>query len=235
MKKIIFVSLSFIGLLFTSCETLDLARLSSLTDSGGLSTNTIIAGLKEALNKGTDQAVDQLSQKGGFSRNSLFRIKLPQQLTDVKSTMKKLGLGFMVDSFENKMNEAAEQASKSAGPVFVDAIKQMTFADAKEILNGSDTAATDYLKKTTSKKLLELYKPIVTKNMEEVGVAQAYNKLISKYDALPFKSKPKLSLEEYITSKALHAMFSVLAEEEKKIRQDPTARTTELLQKVFGE
>jgi uncharacterized protein DUF4197 len=217
----------------TSCETLDFSNLQNFNSSGGLTTGKIVAGLKEALDSGTEDAVKQLSKDGGFAKNNSFRIGMPKELQNVTDTMKSIGLGFMLESFEKKMNEAAERASISAGPVFLAAIKQMKFNDAKEILYGSDTAATAYLKKTTSKKLIQLYKPIVGKSMKDVGAVKFYNELISKYDAIPFKSKPKFSLDDYITDKALNAMFSLLADEEKKIRKDPAARTTQLLQEVF--
>lgn len=236
MKNLQWVLLVIFMVILTACETLKLGDLQQVLDNSGgnLATDKIIAGLKQALDVGTENAVKQLSQNGGFSKSNLYRIGMPKELQDVGNTMKQLGLGFLVESFEGKMNEAAEQASSQAGPVFLDAIKQMTFADAKEILYGSDTAATDYLRKTTSAKLIKLYQPIVEKNMNAVGVVQTYSELMKKYDAIPFKSKPKFSLENYITDKALNGMFAVLAKEEKKIRKDPAARTTELLKEVFG-
>ncbi len=178
-------------LTLTSCETLNITELSSLIidPPASLSTEKIIDGLKEALATGTDSAVKQLSQKEGFSKNDLFRVKIPKKLTKVTDTMKKIGLGFLVDNFENKMNEAAERATASAGPVFFEAIKQMKFTDAKNILYGEKTAATDYLKKTTSGKLIQLYKPIIEKSMKEVGVVKIYNDLMSKYDAIQIKTK----------------------------------------------
>ncbi len=235
MKQLYLVTAIVLLVTCTSCETLKLADLTSLSSGSELSTNKIIAGLKEALTTGADSAVKQLSQNGGFSKNSLYRIGIPKKLTGVTDTMKKLGMGFMVTDFENKMNVAAEQATAVAGPVFVEAITQMNFSDAKEILAGSDNAATDYLRKTTYAKLFKLYKPIVKENMQKVGVAKIYNNLMSKYDAIPFKSKPKFSLEDYITNQSLNGIFNLLAVEEKKIRENPAARTTELLKEVFGK
>ena len=235
MHKLL-LSLSVISLLaLASCETLKMVDLTKFNTSGALTTDKIIAGLKEALNAGSDNAVKELSKQGGFSQNDSYRIGMPKALSEVTDTMKTIGLGSMVADFENKMNKAAEQATASAGPVFMDAITQMKFSDAKKILDGSDTAATDYLRKTTYPKLMELYKPIIEKNMKEVGAVQLYNNLMSKYDAIPFKSKPKFSLEDYVTDKALDSMFTLLAVEEKKIRQNPAARTTELLKEVFGK
>lgn len=234
MKYINIITSITILVLITSCETLKLADLGEWGAGGGLTTEKIIAGLKQALDMGTESAVNQLSQKGGFSNNKLYRIGMPKELVEVTDTMKKIGLGFMVTNFENRMNLAAEKASAQATPVFLDAIKQMTFSDAKKILNGPDTAATDYLKKTTFTKLTNLYQPIIKENMEKVGAVKYYNSLMAKYDAIPFKSKPRFSLDDYITKKALNAMFSELAKEETKIRTNPAARTTELLKQVFG-
>lgn len=232
MRTINFIVLGCGILLCCSCEILNIAQLTS--QGGGLNQQTIIAGLKEALEIGSDNAVKQLSSAGGFNKNKLLRIGMPKELNKVTDTIRSIGLGFMVDNFEGKMNEAAEKASASAGPVFLNAIKNMTFDDAKKILNGPDTAATDYFKKNTSKELQKLYLPIVKEKMAEVGAVKMYNNLMDKYDAIPLKSKPKFNLESYVTDKALDGMFSVMADEEKKIRKDPVARTTELLKKVFG-
>lgn len=234
MKKMNLI-FAFAGMLFlSSCETLDVKSILDMGSSQGPGTEKIIAGLKQALDLGTGNAVQQLSKKGGFSKVSIYHIAMPKELKEVSDTLKSIGLGALVNNFESKMNKAAEHASSSAGPVFLDAIKDMKFSDAKKILDGPDTAATDYFKKTTSARLKEIYKPIIKKNMNEVGVVSIYNDIMSKYDAIPFKSKPEFSLENYITDKALNAMFSVVAEEEKKIRQNPSARTTELLRQVFG-
>jgi len=237
MKKKCLLSLTacIVVITLTSCEILNsLSGLQDITSQNHLSNGKIIAGLKEALSKGTGNAVQRLSGNSGFSKNSPFHIGIPKELDKVASTMKNVGLGFMVDKFELKMNEAAKEASSSAGPVFMNAIKEMTFTDAENILHGSDTAATDYLKKTTSAKLIKLYKPIVVKNMKEVGVVDLYNQLMDKYDKLPFSSKPNFSLDSYITDKAITSIFSLMAEEEKKIRNNPMARTTALLKEVFG-
>lgn len=235
MKKIHLLTAFVLIITCTSCETLKIADLTNFSSVNKLSTAKIIAGLKEALTTGSNSAVKQLSQDGGFTKNRLYRIGIPEKLSGVTDTMKKVGLGFMVTEFEHKMNEAAEQATAVAGPVFVDAITQMNFTDAKEILSGNNNAATEYLWKTTYSKLFELYKPIVKAKMTKVGVAKVYNNLMSKYDAIPFKSKPKFSLEDYITNQSLDGMFDLLAVEEKKIRENPAARTTELLKEVFGK
>jgi hypothetical protein len=222
------------ALAMASCETLDLSGLAKLDSAGGLSSSTVAKGLKEALGKGVSRAVSSLSKKGGFYKNPGYKISTPKALDDVSSSLKTVGLGSLVDLFEKKMNVAAEEASASAGPVFLDAIKEMSFDDAKKILYGKDTEATDYLREHASDKLRKLYAPIIKKNIEKVGVGKIYSDLMAKYDAIPFKSKPDFSLENYIMDKSLDAMFKAIAEEEGNIRKNPAARTTELLRKVFG-
>jgi hypothetical protein len=132
------------------------------------------------------------------------------------------------------MNVAAEQAAAKATPVFIDGIKQMSFADAKAILKGDNTAATDYFRRVGEGRLQEVFAPIAAAQMEQVGAVSAYNTLLSAYRKLPFSSEPQFSLEEYVTEKSIDGLFYVLAEEEKKIRKDPAARTSALLRRVFG-
>ena len=235
MKKSAIAILSILGVLtFTSCETLNLKILENFGNSQSLSMKKITEALKQSLEIGTEKAVKQLSVKGGFSDNPSYHMKLPKELDNVTDTLKTIGLGSLVDNFELKMNRAAEKASASAAPVFLDAIASMSFDDAKRILNGSNSEATEYLRKTTYKKLATMYRPIIRKSINDVGAGKIYNELMQKYDAIPFKSKPDFSLENYVTDNALNAMFSMLAQEEQKIRKDPAARTTELLKEVFG-
>jgi hypothetical protein len=149
--------------------------------------------------------------------------------------LRTLGLGSLVDDFESKMNLAAEQAAAQATPVFVGAIRQMTFADAKNILSGKETAATDYFREKTSAQLRDLYKPIVATYTAQSGAARAYKALVERYNQIPLVPKPQsASLDDYVTDKAIGGLFSVLANEEAKIRKDPAARTTQLLRTVFG-
>jgi hypothetical protein len=216
-----------------SCETLDLNKLLLLQNNNKLSENKIIAGLKQALENGVTSATDKLSEKNGFFNNKSYKIQTPKNIKPVTDTMRKIGLGSLVDSFDEKMNSAAEKATASAGPVFIEAIMEMNFQDAKKILYGKNTEATEYLKKHTYKKLLAKYKPIISKSIKEVGAGQIYSNLMDKYDALPFKSKPKFSLENYVAEKSLDAIFDEIAIEEQRIRTDPKARTTELLKEVF--
>jgi len=235
MRKLLLLTTVIAMCSLTACETLKMIDLTKFNAMDSLSTDKIIAGLKEALSTGSTRAVSKLSKQGGFSQNKLYRIGIPKKLITVTDTLKTIGLGFIVSDFEKKMNQAAEEASKSAGPVFINAITQMKFSDAKKILDGSDTAATDYLHKTTYAELFDLYKPIIKENMSKVGVTKIYNNLMNKYAAIPFKSKPQFSLDDYITKQALKGMFGMLAKEEIQIRKNPAARTSELLKQVFGK
>jgi len=224
-------------LLITSgCETLQLADdVSNLLGIGQeLTPDTIIKGLKEALVVGTRNTVAQTGKQGGYASNPLIRIPLPQELQKFGSTLRKVGLGTQVDLFEQKMNDAAEDAARAAAPIFVEAVKQMSFADAKAILHGGNTAATDYFREKTSETLRARYSPVVVKHMNSLGVVRKYNELMGRYNRIPLVPKPKFNPEEYVTEQALNGLFAVLATEEQKIRENPAARTTQLLRKVFG-
>ncbi|NVJ65796.1 MAG: DUF4197 domain-containing protein [Gammaproteobacteria bacterium] len=230
-------SLIFIGLLFAlgSCKSTDVARvLDALNQQQGLSQQTVAAGLKQALQVGTEKTVFNTNRDGGFSNNPLIKILVPEKLDKVASTVRKIGLGSYVDQFELQMNRAAESAAGEAKAVFFDAISGMSWQDAWGILKGGDNAATDYFKQHTTAALTSRFKPIIQTNMQKVGFYNDYNKLIDTYNAIPFTQKQDLSIETYVTDKALDGLFTLVAEEEAKIRQDPLARTTELLRKVFA-
>ena len=217
---------------FFSCESMpDLSGL--LSDE--LTEGNIADGLKQALSKGTDRAVSTLSKKGGYGNNALYRLTVPEDIQKVAKTLRKMGLGSMVDSFENKMNDAAEEAVKQAGPVFIDAITAMTLDDARKILMGSDTAATDFFKVKTGKILKDKYLPIVKNRMSDIGLVSEFNKLMDRYNSIPFITKMDFTLENYVTDKALTGLFGMLAETEKDIRKNPVERTTSLLKRVFAE
>jgi len=216
--------------IFSGCETLQ--SLGDMT-GGGLTTDKLTAGLREALRVGTAQTVARTSREGGYNRNPLIRIITPEPLRDMTTALRRVGLGAQVDSFEDKMNLAAEKAATEAGGVFVDAIRRMTFADAKAIFEGNDTAATEYFRRQTSAELRRRYQPIVAAQMEQVGAVNLYRELVGKYNSLPLVPKLNFQLEDYVVDEALKGLFTVLGEEEKKIRTEPAARTTELLRQVF--
>jgi len=225
------------GLVLVGCQNVSpetWSQLGGLIGSKELSTETIVAGLKEALAVGTERAAGNLSKTGGYSSNPALKLLIPEQLDKVASTLRKVGMGSYVDQFEAKMNQAAEQAAAKAVPVFAKAVQEMTFEDAKGILQGGNTAATDYFKAKTSAPLRGMYAPIIRAKMDELGTAKAYNSLMDKYNAIPFTSKPDFTLENYVTDKALTGLFGKLGEMEAQIRADPAARTTALLKQVFG-
>jgi hypothetical protein len=192
------------------------------------------AGLKEALGLATERAVSSTSRAGGFLDNPKIHIGLPGSLGKMASGLRAVGMGAQVDELEVAMNRAAEKATSEATPIFVDAIKGMSFQDASAIVTGGDTAATDYFEKTTSDKLRTRFRPIVEQAMQKVGVAQQYEQLVGRYKSMPFASAPQLDLTSYVTDKTLAGLFTVVGEEEKQIRTNPAARATDLLKQVFG-
>ncbi|MFH1680419.1 MAG: DUF4197 domain-containing protein [Candidatus Eisenbacteria bacterium] len=201
---------------------------------GALDEPTVAAGLKEALRVGTERTVASTGKVDGFFANQLIRIVMPEELESAAAALRTIGMRKQVDEFELAMNRAAEKSAGEAADVFWGAIKKMTIAEAFDILGGEETAATDYFRAHTSDELRRRFGPIVTDKMGEVGLYNAYNGLMDRYTALPLVEKPVFDLDEYITERALSGMFTVLASEEKRIREDPAARTTELLRKVFG-
>lgn len=211
-----------------------LSSLGAPSGSVGLDESTVAAGLRQALEVGSSRASELASSNDGFLANDQIRIPLPEKLQGVADTLRTVGLGSQVDLFEVKMNRAAEAAASEAKPVFVSAVKGMTLTDAMGILRGSDTAATDYFRSKTSMTLQQKFKPVVRSKMEEVGVYGLYNQLISSYNSIPFVTKTSFDLEDYLTTKTQDGLFSLLADEEEKIRNNPAARTTELLKQVFS-
>ena len=195
--------------------------------------NTIISALKEAISIGTDNAIKLVSVQNGYLGNDTIKINIPENFKMITNGLSKIGYQKQVDDFILSMNRAAEKAAPIAKSIFVDAIKEMTFDDAKEILNGADTAATEYFKTKTSEKLYDVFKPIVSTKVNEVGATRYYKDLTSKFALLPFMKTESLDLDHHVTNKALEGLFYMIGEEEKKIRTDPKARITELLKKVF--
>ncbi|MQY76882.1 MAG: DUF4197 family protein [Spirochaeta sp.] len=224
------ITLLFSGLL-SGCETLDSLIMSQ---DQPLSERTIIAGLKEALERGATLAVEVVSREDGFFGNMEIRIHLPEELEDVDQTLRCIGLGSKMDEFEESMNRAAEQAAALAIDIFIDAIKQMTIGDAGAILQGADDAATRYLENNYRDRLYHSFYPVVEKAMQEVGLARIYKFILDKYNSIPLIEKKEYNLDEYITNRALDGLFLMVSREEKEIRTNPVARVTELLKKVFG-
>ncbi len=203
-------------------------------DDGALDESTVAAGLKEALRVGTERSTESTSKLDGFYKNALIRIALPEEYAGVAKTLNSIGMGSYVDDFERSMNRAAERASGEAIDVFWSAITAMTISDAFGILNGGETAATDYFRRTTTASLTARFQPIVTAKMEEVGVYNIYNDLVAMYNQLPIDKPEAVDIDAYVTARTVDGIFFILEGEEKRIREDPAARTTELLRKVFG-
>ena len=203
--------------------------------NGGLNDTTIISGLKEALTLSTEKAVNSVSKVNGYYENPMIKILLPEKLQTIAEVLRKTGFSEKVDEFELSMNRAVEMAAPEATSIFIDSIKGMSFDDARNILNGGDTAATGYFKEKTSGKLHDVFKPIVSESMNKVNVTKNYKDMVSKYSTLiPFAGTQSVDLDEYVTAKGLDGLFLMMAEEEKKIRNNPVERTTDLLKKVFG-
>lgn len=192
------------------------------------------AGLREALEVATGRAVARTSRDGGFRANDLIRIRLPEPLETPARLLRVAGFGAQVDELETAMNRAAERAAAGATPLFVDAVRGLTFADARRIIGGGGTAATDYFRERTGDRLAARFRPEVQDAMRQVGLYHRYEVLLASYDRLPFTEKPNLDLSEYVTARTVDGLFRALGEEERRIRTDPVARTTELLREVFG-
>ena len=200
----------------------------------GLSDAKIGSGLQEALKVGTENAVTQTGTVDGFLMNKAIKILMPKPLQSIETPLRYVGYGPQLDEFVVGMNRAAEKAVPFAKDIFWDAIGQMTFDDARKILNGSDTAATDYFKAKTSKKLQAAFLPSVKDVMDQVGVNRQYNDLIGKYKDVPFSKSIAFDVNQYVTEKTTDGIFFVVGQEEKKIRTNPAARATDLLKDVFG-
>jgi hypothetical protein len=204
--------------------------------TGNVSDGEIAGGLKEALSKGVSSAIKSLGKEDGFLGNVRVRIPLPKSLQKVEKVVRVAGQGKAVDEFVASMNHAAEKAVPVAVDVFVDAIKKMTFDDARQILfSGKDDSATQFFRKNSEETLREKFRPIVEEFTEKTGVTQKYKAMIGKAGfAAQFLGKDATDLDGYVTQKALDGLFLLIADEEKKIRKDPLGRTTSLLRKVFG-
>ena len=191
-------------------------------------------GVKAALEKGAVAAVSQLGQSGGFMNNDKVRIPLPGFLEDAAKLLRRFGQGARVDELVTAMNQAAEQAMPLAKDMLVGAVKNMTLSDAKKILTGGETSATTYFSEKTRAPLNVKFLPVVTKATEKVGLAEKYNQLASKAAGLGLMKKEDASIQQYVTGKALDGLYTMIGEEEKKIRKDPIGTGSAILKKVFG-
>jgi hypothetical protein len=212
-----------------------LKGLGGLAPRSGPSDAKVASGLKEALQIGTQNAVNLTGKTDGYFKNQAIKILMPEKLRTLETGLRAVGYGPKVDEFVLSMNRAAERAAPSAKQIFWDAIGAMTFDDARKILGGGETAATEYFRTKTSDKLTTAFRPIVEQATNEVGVTRQYKDLVGRYQAIPFAKSESLDVDGYVVGKALDGLFLVLGDEEKKIRTNPTARVTDLLREVFGK
>lgn len=216
-------------------DLMEKAKSFGVTAPTELSQDKVIAGLKEALKVGTANAVQLTGATNGFLKNEAIKIAMPDQLQQLDKALRLVGYGPQLDEFVVSMNRGAEHATALAKPIFLDAIKDMSFEDAKGILEGSDTAATEYFQGKTTDKLSAMFRPQVETALNQVGVTKQYRELMGKYDSLPFMDKLAFDIDQYVVDNSLNGLFHVVAEEEKKIRTDPAARVTDLLKDVFAK
>jgi hypothetical protein len=195
--------------------------------------DTIGLGLKEALSQGITKGVSSASAVDGFLKNPLIRIPFPSEIKFVEDKLRAVGMGGEVDRFVTAMNRGAENAAKDALPIFLGAIKNITITDALALLKGDQNAATAFLKRTTYDQLVNLFKPTVQKSLNQVEATKYYGQIMGKYNQIPFVQKVNPDLNDYATRKAVDGLFVLIEQEEKNIRQNPLARTTDLLKTVF--
>ena len=237
MNRALLVSLVLAVFVFSGsgCAELEGVDFGQILAAGApLDENTVASGLKQALQVGTERTTEILSAPGGFSANPALRLRLPGSLGKFADTLRVVGFGAQVDALELAMNEAAEAAAEEAVPVFASAITSMSISDAFAILNGPEDAATQYFRERTSGELRSRFEPITNAAMQKVGLYEIYGELVARYEAIPFTKPPAFDLEDYVADQTLSALFGELAKEEARIREDPAARSTALLRRVFG-
>jgi hypothetical protein len=208
--------------------------LAELQSQDSTTSSTPADGLREALRVGTGRAVELLGRTDGYLASDDVRIGVPDKLDKIAKALNTLGAGDYVDEFVAGMNRAAEAAAPVAKGVFVDSIKQMTFDDAVTILRGQDHEATDFFREHAGPRIAELFRPIVVDKLESVGATRSFNELMDQTRKVPFVERPAFDLTDYVTDRALDGLFSRIAREEERIRDDPMARTTDLLKRYFG-
>nr|WP_323788593.1 DUF4197 domain-containing protein [Psychroserpens sp.] len=218
----------------TACAELQ-SVVDQLPQTGTVLSNADMAsGLRQALDLGIDKQVSKLTQTDGFFRNELVKILLPQELQKVDKGLRDIGLDNLADEGLKILNRAAEDAVKEATPIFVNAVKDITFDDAKNILLGNNDAATQYLTSKTQSELYNKFKPVINASFSKVGADEIWSNLINKYNSIPFTNNVNPDLTDYVTGEALKGVYTMIAVEEKEIRTKVSSRTTDLLRKVFA-
>ncbi|MBC8768022.1 DUF4197 domain-containing protein [Arenibacter sp. BSSL-BM3] len=230
MKKLL---LALVLFQFVGCSELQQV-VNQLPQGGAVGNDEIANGLREALNMGIDKQVSKLTQTDGFFNNELVKIMLPEELQKVDKTLRDIGLSNLADEGLKILNRAAEDAVKEATPIFVNAVKGITFNDAKNILLGSDNAATMYLTNATQTELYNKFNPVINNSFEKVGADKIWSNLITRYNSIPLTNNVNPDLTDYVTQEALDGVFTMIAVEEKEIRTKASSRTTAVLKKVFA-
>ena len=235
MKKFLILSVIILG----ACTSAQINQTigdvnKTLGGSQPLTTAEVADGLKEALIKGISTGADLVSQADGYFKNAEIRIPFPPEVKKVEDKFRQIGLGAEVDKFVMTLNRGAEDAAKEAKPIFITAIRSMTIQDAWSILKGEPDAATQYLKRTTSTELKSKFKPVIRTSLDRVNATRYYGDIVNRYNQIPLVQKVNPNLDDYATDKAIEGLFIMIAKEEKNIRDNPVARTTELLRRVFG-
>ena len=230
IRKIVAIVLIFS---FSACAELQQV-INQLPQTEAIGNTEIAAGLRQALDFGINKQVSKLTKTDGFLKNELVKIVLPEELQKVDKTLRSIGLSNLADQGVKALNRSAEEAVKEATPIFVNAVKGITFADAKNILIGENNAATQYLTSKTQTALYNKFSPVIKKSFSKVGADKIWNQLINKYNSIPLVSKVNPDLTDYVTGEALKGVFTMIAVEEKDIRTKTASRTTNLLKKVFA-
>lgn len=232
MKRIAIYMMAAIMIVIAGCDK----QITDILDTDtSLSEEEIVAGLKQALEVGSENAGDQLAAVDGYFGNQIIKILMPPEAEKVENTLRSIGLGSEVDKAILSMNRAAEDAATKAAPIFINAITNMSIADGLGILNGGNGAATTFLKDNTTQELTDAFAPVIKTSLEKVNATKYWQDIFTVYNALPTtQNKINPDLQAYVTERALNGLFVTVEQEENKIREDPAARVTELLQKVFG-
>jgi hypothetical protein len=230
MKKILII---IVAVSLSSCAEMQQV-LNQLPQTQGIGGLDISGGLKEALNNGISKQVTKLTTTDGFYKNAAVKILLPEELRKVDSGLRRIGLSSLADEGLKVLNRAAEDAVKEATPIFVDAVRNMTFMDAKSILMGNESSATNYLQNSTSTALYGKFNPVIKNSFAKVGADKVWANIITKYNSIPLINKVNPDLTDYVTNQAMNGVFKMVAVEEKNIRTNIASRTSILLQKVFA-
>lgn len=230
MKKILILA---VAISLSSCAEMQQV-LNQFPQTQGIGGVDITGGLKEALNNGISKQVTKLTTTDGFYRNEAVKILLPEELRKVDAGLRRIGLSSLADEGLKVLNRAAEDAVKEATPIFVDAVRNMTFMDARSILMGNESSATNYLQNSTSTALYGKFNPVIKNSFTKVGADKVWTNIITKYNSIPLVNKVNPDLTDYVTNQALNGVFKMVAVEEKNIRTNISSRTSVLLQKVFA-